>query len=536
MLMPRRSRAGWIACVPQGSAVHLAVVEPGEKPRVRWVNSLAQATSRAALLHRARRSLPRGQWPSVALLERGQYQLVQTEAPEVPPQEWRDALRWRLKDQVEFPVDGAAVDLLPMPPQAGARNQRSLIAAIAAGTALQSLRGASEDAGWAWQAVDVGETALRNLSALLATPGRGHALLHVGESHATLVITVAGALLLSRQIEVTRQQIGGDPKVDDPNRNAALERAGLELQRTLDGFDRVFSQVGLERVEVLPGPGAEPLADFVRELVYVPVKVADLSSKLDWSDLPADADLSDHWLAIGAALRQSGAAEAETGAQPEAEAAQPTTEDVAAAAPKAPVAVDLNFDPPTARSRKQPWRAGQCLSAAAAGLALAWLSATGLDAWAQQREQAASAMALDLPRQRAELEAQDPGGADAIQRLAGERQRLQTFEAELRVLRTQVDEHLKRGSSGYTPFFKALSRQSQPAVWITGFSVTPSGQSVEIKGGMSDAASLPVYLQRLNQEAAFKGRQFAKLQLGEGEGFTEFTLSGNTADGGGAPK
>lgn len=496
--------ATWIACVPQGAAVRLALVDAGERPVVRWLHTQTLGASPGVLWHRARRAAPRGGWPAVVLLERGQYQLVQTEAPDMPRAEWRDALRWRLKDQVEFPVDDAAVDLLAMPAEAGPRNQRTLIAVVAPAAARQQARRQGEDAGWDWQAMDVAETALRNLGALLATPGRGHALLHLGEGHATLVITVAGGLLLSRQIELARAQLTGD---DDHTRQQAMERAGLELQRTLDGFDRVFSQVGLERLDVLPGPGDEALADFVRELVYVPVTVARIGERLDLSRLPEGSALHDHWLAIGAALRRP-----------------------ADAPPGADAPDDLNLDPPERRAAAVPWRARQGLWAGAGALAAVWALATGLDAWATQRQRQADALAQDLPRQRAELEAHDPSGADAIARLGAERDRLQALAADQQRLRAQIGEHLQQATAGYTPYFLALSRQSQSSVWITGFSVAPAGDAIEIQGRMTDAAALPGYLQRLNQEPSFKGRQFARLQLAQGEGHTEFSLAGNGAD------
>ncbi|MEK8029511.1 hypothetical protein AACH06_01645 [Ideonella sp. DXS29W] len=506
----RPAVAGWIACVPQAAHVRFALVEPGERPVVRWLHSEAGRSS-ALVLRRARRSVPWGRWASVALLERSQYQLVQAEAPDMPRHEWRDALRWRLKDQIEFPVDGAAIDLLPMPAQAGPRNQRTVIAVAAPGPARDALRSDGDDTGWSWHAIDVAETALRNLGALLASPHRGHALLHLGDTHALLVITVAGALLLSRQIEVPRAQLAD---ANDETRQQAMERAGLELQRTLDSFDRVFTQVSLERLDVLPGPGAEPFADFVRELLYVPVLVARIQEKLDLSRLPADVDLSDHWVAIGAALRPVAEPKAAAESPIEAPSTEPSRQP------------DLNLDPPSLRPAPQPWRASQALWSLAGALAGCWALGQGLDTWAQHRQHRADAIAQVLPMQRAQLEARDPGGAEAIQRLAAERTRLQNLEADQRRLRAQIDDHLQRGSTGYTPYFMALSRQSQASVWITGFSVAPQSGAIEIEGRMTDPAALPGYLQRLNQEGSFKGRQFARLQLAQDDGLTAFTLAG----------
>lgn len=501
MLSRSRSRAGWLACVPQDGCLRLALVEAGERPTVSWLHTEATGSSTAASLHRAHRAAPRGHWLSVALLERAQYQILQAEAPDMPPAEWRDALRWRLKDHFDFAADTAAVDYLPLPAQAGARQQHGLIAVVAPGAARDQLRRDGQDAGWNWQAIDIPEAALRHLGELFATPGRGHALLHLGPTVASLVITLNGALLLTRQIDVNRDHLAS---TDESVRQAAQERAGLELQRTLDGFDRVFSQVGLERLDILPGPGAESFADFARELVYVPVKLADVAAALA---LPDQADPSEHWIAIGAALRH----------------ASDNGDDHAVK--------ELNLDPPSLVPPPKAWRAAQGLWAAAGALAAAWLLSVGLGAWANQRQHRADEMAQSLPRQRAELEARDPGGADAIQRLAAERDRLQRLDADQRRLRAEIDDHMRRATEGYTPYFSALSRQAQDRLWITGFAVNGSGGPIEIQGAMTDANALPGYLQRLNQEPAFKGRQFARLQIAQGEGRTEFTLAGELASG-----
>jgi hypothetical protein len=78
-------------------------------------------------------------------------------------------------------------------------------------------------------------------------------------------------------------------------------------------------------------------------------------------------------------------------------------------------------------------------------------------------------------------------------------------------------------------------------MWITGFSVSPDGQSLELRGRALDAAAVPDYLAHLNAEPVFRGRQFGQLSLsavlpeGAAEGaapITEFTLrSGAGAEG-----
>jgi hypothetical protein len=236
--------------------------------------------------------------------------------------------------------------------------------------------------------------------------------------------------------------------------------------------------------------------------------------------------LSDHWVAIGAAMRAPAdvpaAATEPTLPADGADAADAKTTDIRP--------VDLNLDPPSQRPRPQPWRASQGLWAVGGALAACWTLSYGLDTWADHRQGQADTLAQELPRQRAQLEASNPGSAEAIQRLAAERNRLQNLESDQRRLLAQIDEHMKRGAQGYTPYFSALSRQSQSSVWITGFSVAPNSDAIEIQGRMTDATALPGYLQRLNQEGSFKGRQFARLRLAQDEGLTAFTLAGIGAD------
>jgi MSHA biogenesis protein MshI len=297
-----------VGLAPQGERAHLACVEqaPGAPARVRWVHSADWRAPAAALrsLRRRLRSHRR-----VLLLQRTQYQLLPLEAPDVPRADWAEATRWKLKDLVDFPVDQASVDVLALPADATTSRGAQLLAVAAPHAALRPLAAAADDAGTPWAAIDVPETALRNLSALLQPEGRAQALLHLGMGdkgdQGTLVVTHAGELLLTRHID--HPPLAGDGTAHD---TAAFDRIGLELQRTLDGFERLYSHLPLARLLVSPSPGHEALCRHVAELLYVPVQplLHDnlLDPVLDWRSLPelaAPGALHQHLCAIGAALR-----------------------------------------------------------------------------------------------------------------------------------------------------------------------------------------------------------------------------------------
>ncbi len=300
----KKLKPGWVAMALQGDRVHVVHVvrEEGGRPALRWACTEPWADA-AQSLRAIRRARPVQRQRTVALLEHAQYQLLTLDAPDLPRDEWRDAIRWRLKDIVEFAVDTAGIDVIEIPADPQHRRRASLVAVAAPRSALAPLADAGIDAGLPWHAIDVPEAALRNIAVLCAEAGRGEALLHVGRTHSTLVLVAQDELLVTRHIEVTLDQLT-DP--DEAARQLNYERASLELQRTLDNVERQFSHANLARLQVAPGPPLIGFIEYVRDLVYVPVAAFELGTVVDLSGVPELTDPAEqaaYLPAIGAALR-----------------------------------------------------------------------------------------------------------------------------------------------------------------------------------------------------------------------------------------
>jgi MSHA biogenesis protein MshI len=305
LLLRSRIEPGWIAFVPQGERLRAAHVVPnGERQRLHWTweGSWKPAERRASLqqLRRAQPVKSRGVW----LLERGQYQLMTTEAPpELPREEWRDALRWQLKDQVEFDVADAAIDLLTVPGnQQLALRRETLLAVLTPRAPLRPIVGLLEESRFRLHAIDIPETALRNLSGRCEPEGRAQALLSFGGGSGQLVVTHQGELLTSRQIDIPAEALTAD---DDARREAAIDRCSLEVQRTLDSFERVHSHVSLARLLTVPGPGMAALVEHLRQFVAVPVVPFDLAATLDGAESLSGAGAAPWLMALGTAMRDS---------------------------------------------------------------------------------------------------------------------------------------------------------------------------------------------------------------------------------------
>lgn len=299
----QNQRPGWLAVAPAGDSARVAQVlcAPAQRPRVGWVDTLDWREPAAALRALARR--PRTAAHTVAVLPTGAYQLLALDAPELPRDEWRDALRWRIKEIVDFPVEDAAIDVFDAPADPQQRRRPGVFVVAAARAAVMPLVRAAQAARRPWQAVDIAETALRNIALLAAEPGRGEALLHAGERSSTLVIVAQGELLLSRAIDVSFAQL---TDTNDQQRQLAFERASLELQRTFDNVERQFAHADLRCLRLLPGAALAPFAAYVRDLIYLPVIALDLGDVVDIDGVPELADAAGqaaYLTAVGAALR-----------------------------------------------------------------------------------------------------------------------------------------------------------------------------------------------------------------------------------------
>jgi len=235
-------------------------------------------------------------------LAMGEYQFLQVEAPDVPAAELKSALRWKVKDLVDYRIDDATIDLLDIPPSgaAGASRVRPMFAIAARNALLQARIRELEAARIPLSVIDIQETAQRNIAALYETGERGLAFIYFGVDAGLLTINFRGELYLARRVDVGAAELDADSGTDlDP-----LERVALEIQRTFDHFDRQFRQVAVAKLMLGPTPQPTRLAEFLGGRFDMPVQQADLREVLDFAEPP---DASTQWRLFhhfGAALRQ----------------------------------------------------------------------------------------------------------------------------------------------------------------------------------------------------------------------------------------
>jgi MSHA biogenesis protein MshI len=297
---------GWTSVVFSTGRVGVAQVlrNPGQRPRLLSWQSYARESDTRETLKRLRGARLLGRQRCTTLLRHGQYQLLPVEAPAVPREEMAQALRWQIRDMVDFPIEQAGIDVLPIPADTVPGRAPQVFVVAARREPLASLAQGFQDASVPLAAIDIPELAQRNVAALFESEHRALAMLSFDDVGGCLSFTYGGELYVTRHIDIPAGELAG------ATGNAAggiYERVLLDVQRSLDNFDRNYHQFSLSGLMVMPVPGAAGFVDYLKGNLYQPVETADLCSVIDLGAVPALADPSrqaEAFQAIGAALRQ----------------------------------------------------------------------------------------------------------------------------------------------------------------------------------------------------------------------------------------
>ena len=280
---------------------------PGAKPRLTALHAASGEAALAALA-RWRRQLGLRRTPVNLLIDGGDYQVLPLDVPDVQPDEVANAMRWRVKDMIDFPPEEASIGCLLLPNASdSSRTQQALVVVSHRDTIARWMK-RTYDANLELDSIDVPELALRNLALLAAGEG-ACALLHVGLDRSTLVMVWRGELCSLRRFDVRASQFLDAGKDDF---DALVERLGQDVQRSSDAFERQFYAAALGRLWVTQEQAgldlAAPLAS------HVTLQVRPLALR-EWLEIEIDADTPlmdsaqgiDFLPAIGAALREAAA-------------------------------------------------------------------------------------------------------------------------------------------------------------------------------------------------------------------------------------
>ena len=300
---------GLLSLCPNARGIAAAYIRrsANDQPVLEWAEFVPterdQSARRAAVEHLVKaRELedPR----ATSLISIGDYSLILVETPDVPPPEMRQAVRWRVKELIDFDVDDAVIDIFEVPTQKGGR-ENMIYAVIARSPAVRALIEGFTDTGVNLEYVDIPEFAIRNLTALMPEDVGGVAFIYLEEDVGLITITRQNTLYLSRRFDYGRARLlqAGTAEVT-PVLKGLLDAIVIEIQRSLDYYESYFAQPSVQGVVLAPlGTDCSSICDYLSSQLGVTSRVMGIADVIEMQGHIDDDQAANCVSAVGAALR-----------------------------------------------------------------------------------------------------------------------------------------------------------------------------------------------------------------------------------------
>jgi len=287
-------------------------------------------TEQQRILERLRTELQLDKSTCISVAESDSFSLLLIEAPDVDPLELKAAVRWRIKELLDFHIDDAIIDVFDIPGQQE-RGRAKLMYVVASRISMvQQHIDLLEGREINLSVIDIPELAMRNIAALLPEDEGGVAMLYLGQDSGLLTLTRQKNLFLARKLETGTRQLldylsqgeaeqeyvldpeedaaeGSDALVDEMPQSLryALDSIVLEIQRSLDYYESHFSLPPVSGLVLVPMAQPIPgMMEYIAGRLGVPMHTLDLNAFLESEQTLSDELQSQCLLSIGAALRQ----------------------------------------------------------------------------------------------------------------------------------------------------------------------------------------------------------------------------------------
>lgn len=299
-----------IALTPGGVSLARIVRAEGDRPRIALCVHQALPGERDKSFAALVRQHGLADARCVDLLEVNSYQLLLVEAPNVTPAELKAAVRWRIKDLINFHIDDAVMDVFDIPAQNLSGRSKMMYVVVTRAALVQNHIALARNAGLDLSVIDIPEMALRNITALFPEDRAGVVLVHLTPQGGHIILTREGTLYLARKIELNFARLFSGLEAARPDEvlpddvQRLLDNIVLEVQRSMDYYESHYSQPTITHLLFAPLEQELPGAiGHVANSLGLKVRQIDLNDVLQCA-APLSRNLQAKCLlAVGAALR-----------------------------------------------------------------------------------------------------------------------------------------------------------------------------------------------------------------------------------------
>lgn len=252
------------------------------------------------------------------VLDPGFYSIHLVDGPNVQPSEMKAAIRWRIKELIDYDIDDTVYDIFDVPGR-NLRGQggRMMYAVVARASEIQQRMELYKSAGLQLSVVDIPELSLRNIASLLPQNKEGVAILHLTQQSGIITLICNSTLYVARTVNIgtrkLRNALTKKEKDDDFGELTSssisefqnyINNIVLELERSLEYYERHSSNPPITNLFITPLESEVPgLTTALSESLSISVNILNINHILNCTKNISD-NLQAHTLfTVGAALR-----------------------------------------------------------------------------------------------------------------------------------------------------------------------------------------------------------------------------------------
>jgi len=228
-----------------------------------------------------------------------EYQLLQADAPEVPKHELAAALRWQIKDLIDFHIDDAVIDHIDLPNK-NTSGKAQLLVVTSRQSTIQAHVDTLVTAGINLATIDIAVQATRNIIAQLDSTETSIGLLNLWDDIAKISVILNNDIYINRISSIGLQSLQFISE-DNSSSQAILDSLALELQRTFDYYESHSRQAAITQLIIVSNDQAVSIEQQLQQRLGINCINLDMRDVITIKD---DIKIDNkNLVAIGGALR-----------------------------------------------------------------------------------------------------------------------------------------------------------------------------------------------------------------------------------------
>jgi MSHA biogenesis protein MshI len=234
------------------------------------------------------------------------YQLLYVDTPDVPQQELSAALRWQIKDSIDFHIDDAVIEHIALSNQNTLMNESQLVVASRE-SLIKSYVHLLASVNCNLTSIDIAALATRNIISQtpLADLDTSIAVLNLWNETAKISVLLKNEVYLERASNLTLESVV-DAIDDNSNSNArlSLDSLALELQRTFDYYESHSRQPSISHLCIMTnGANIFGLDELIQQRLGLDCLLINMTDVISANKETLASVTNNCIMAIGGALR-----------------------------------------------------------------------------------------------------------------------------------------------------------------------------------------------------------------------------------------